>query len=297
VPAVTVLRGRLDSSFASRCAISFVSLQGLDRAMVIASQAFTAVIPLLILLSAVLPAGGSSAVSDTLIRRFGLSGEAAVSVELMFEDSAATSIGLGSLLLLVFSGVTLAGRLQRMYVQAWQLEPPKGVRASVNAALGLGALLAEIAILYLLRAVARALPFDRLPFDWVVSTPLSIAASLFIWTSIPWLLLDRRVGWRRLLPAGALTGTLIAVYGVATTLYMPRLFENYSEQYGLFGVTIALVGWLLCISLILVVATVVAAELDRAPEPWARRLRTRLDGDRAAPGALVGSPDEGGDRP
>ena len=51
------------------------------------------------------------------------------------------------------------------------------------------------------------------------------------------------------------------------------MLESYSERYGLFGVTLALVGWLLAISFIVVAATVVAAELDRAPEPWARRLR------------------------
>ena len=54
---------------------------------------------------------------------------------------------------------------------------------------------------------------------------------------------------------------------------MPRLMTSYSERYGLFGVTIALVGWLLCISFILVASTVVAGEFDRAPEAWATRIR------------------------
>ena len=71
---------------------------------------------------------------------------------------------------------------------------------------------------------------------------------------------------------------------------------SYSERYGLFGVTIALVGWLLCISFIIVGTTVVAAELDRAPESWATRLRypwteSQLRPDRAPSrgGAGVGS--------
>ena len=97
-----------------------------------------------------------------------------------------------------------------------------------------------------------------------------------LWTSVPWLLLDRRIPWRRLLPAGALTAVGAGIYGVATTIYMPRLMESNSERYGLFGVTLSLVGWLLCIALIMVAATVVAAEFDRAPERWARRLRARF---------------------
>ena len=115
-----------------------------------------------------------------------------------------------------------------------------------------------------------------LPFDWLLGLPLSAGASLVLWTSVPYLLLDRRIPWRRLLPGGALAGLSSSLYGVATTIYMPRLMETYSERYGLFGVTIALVSWLLCLSFIVVAATVVAAEFDRTPERWAQRLRAWL---------------------
>jgi uncharacterized BrkB/YihY/UPF0761 family membrane protein len=77
-------------------------------------------------------------------------------------------------------------------------------------------------------------------------------------------------------PLGVLTSVCTTVYGVASTIYMPRLLETYSLRYGLFGVTLALVGWLLAISFIVVAATAVAAEFDRAPDPWARRIRRRL---------------------
>ena len=73
------------------------------------------------------------------------------------------------------------------------------------------------------------------------------------------------------------------LYGVATSIYMPPLMESYSERYGLFGVTISLVGWLLCISFIVVAATVIAVEFDRAPDGGrqpadaARHRRNRTD--------------------
>jgi hypothetical protein len=63
---------------------------------------------------------------------------------------------------------------------------------------------------------------------------------------------------------------------VASTIYMPRLMDAYSERYGIFGVTLALVGWLLCVALILVIATVVAAEFDRSQGRLACRFRVRL---------------------
>jgi membrane protein len=91
------------------------------------------------------------------------------------------------------------------------------------------------------------------------------------------------------MPTGALTAACAGVYALATTVYMPRLMATYSLRYGLFGVTLALIGWLLCIAFIFVGTTVLAAEFDRAPDRWATRLRDRLGlgqrvGDRAAEG-------------
>jgi membrane protein len=67
-----------------------------------------------------------------------------------------------------------------------------------------------------------------------------------------------------------------AAYSSASTIYMPRMMEANSERYGLFGVTLALVGWLLAVSLILVFVTVVGAEFDRSEGWFARRVRSWL---------------------
>jgi membrane protein len=182
------IRRRLEATFIGRCVGSFIALQGIDRAMVIASQALTALIPLLILSSTLAPP-------------------------------------------------------DRRDQQAWRLEAIPGVRGSLNTALGLAALLLEIALLYLARPLVRALPIN-----WVLGVPISILTGLLLWTSIPWLLLDRRVDWRRLVPAGLLGTACSGVYTLASTVYMPRLIDTYSERYGLFGVTLALLGWLLCVA-------------------------------------------------
>ena len=246
---------------------------------------FTALIPLLLLVSALAPADRSDLVSNAIIGKFGLRGDAADSVHQLFARSGNASIGVLSIVLLVFSGVSLTRRLQRMYLQAWRLDRLPGVRGSAYAAVGLAALLVEIGLLALLRKLVRALPFD-----WVLGAPVSLLAGLVLWTSIPWLLLDRRVPFRRLLPAGALTAVTAGLYGVASTVYMPHAMETYSQRYGLFGVTVALVGWLLCSALILVAATVVAAEVDRAPEAWARRFEARWRLEPDAPTAEMAEP-------
>ena len=277
--------------FPRRCLRSFFAIQGIDRATVIASQAFTALIPLVILTSAMLPTENHSSMADAIVRKFALTGDSATAVQTVFAPSGEASIGLLSLLLLLMSAISLSRRLQRMYLEAWQLPRAPSVRASLYAAVALGALLLELVLLSFIRSLLR-----EIPFDWAAGLTGSLLSSIVVWTSIPWLLLNRRVAWQRLLPAGILAGVLSTLWGYATTVYMPALMTSYSDRYGLFGVTIALVGWLLCISFIIVASTVVAAELDRAPESWATRLRypwteSQLRPDRAPSrgGAGVGS--------
>ena len=102
--------------------------------MVIASQALTALVPLLLLISSLAPADRRDVVSRALIRRFELSGDAADAVREVFARPVGTSsIGLLSVVILLFSGVSLARRIQRMYRDAWRLEAVPGVRDSLNS--------------------------------------------------------------------------------------------------------------------------------------------------------------------
>ena len=75
---------RLWGSFLGRCVRRFLSMQGLDRCIVLSSQCFTALIPLLILVSTLAPAGAEDVVAQTLITKFGLDGSAADAVEQLF---------------------------------------------------------------------------------------------------------------------------------------------------------------------------------------------------------------------
>jgi membrane protein len=245
--------------------------------MAIAAQAFTALIPLLLLVSALSPSDSRNLVSDTMIDKFDLRGSAADAVRELFDTPGQSSIGILSVVLLVFSGVSLTRRLQRTYQQAWRLAPVPGIRASVNAMVGLTTLVLEIVLLSLVRSLV-----ETLPFQWTTGAPVALLASVLLWTSVPWLLLDRRIRWRRLLPGGVLTAVCTSIYGIATSIYMPRLIATNSARYGLFGVTLSLVGWLLCIAIVVVAVTAVATEFDRAPEPWARRIRARLGVEAAA---------------
>ncbi|MGY1733532.1 YhjD/YihY/BrkB family envelope integrity protein [Geodermatophilus sp. SYSU D01045] len=271
VRGLGAVTGRLATTFPGRCVAAFLEQRGIDRAMAVSAQAFTALIPLLLLVSLLAPGGDGPLVADIVIDRFRLTGAAAADVQKLFASAGDAGIGVLSVVLLVFSAVSLARRLQRMYQQAWGLPPRTGLRGSVDALLGIAALLLMIVLLSFLHGLVAPGSVPR-----VLGWTGHVLASCLLWTSIPWLLLGGRLPWRRLLPTGVLAAVCSALYAVATAVYMPLLMESYSRRYGLFGVTLALVGWLLCIAVIAVVTTIAGAEFDRAPEPWARRLRGRL---------------------
>jgi membrane protein len=210
-------------------------------------------------------------VAHTITVKLGLTGNSADAVNQLFHipSAAASSISVASAVLLVYSGVSFTRRLQKMYLAAWGQEKA-GMRGGLFAALGLLALLAEVAILYGITSVVR-----KLPVDWLLMIPLSAVTGLVLWTSIPYLLLNRQVHWRRLLAAGGLAATAMALFGTATTLYMPSLIERYTSDFGLFGVTIAIIGWLLAAAGMVVASTAIGAEFDTSLAPWALSLKAR----------------------
>jgi uncharacterized membrane protein YvlD (DUF360 family)/uncharacterized BrkB/YihY/UPF0761 family membrane protein len=269
---VSELIERLQGSFLGRCLSRFVRMAGLDRCIVLSSQAFTALIPLLILMSTLAPDDQSSAAASTLVRKFDLTGDAAAAVNELFATPAGATSGvsISSALLLLFSGVSFTRRMQTMYRAAWDQEK-MGIRGGLFAALGLLAMLTEILVLYGIREFVRQL---SLAWLWVI--PMSVATGLVLWTSIPYLLLNRQVHWRRLLVAGGATALGTALFGIATTVYMAPLVTQYTEEFGLFGITIALIGWLLGASVVLVSCTAIGAEFDFSHGPLIRRIKTRL---------------------
>src|SRR4051794_24119222 len=147
---------RLETTFAGRCAREFIALQGFDRAVVLASQALTALIPLLLLVSAAAPAGHGDGVSRALVTRFHLEGDAAASVEQLFAHSGSGAVGVFSGFLLLFSGVSLTRRMQRMYRQARRLGSPRRAGPGVHPRLGPSGLARGRRAAHVARAPLRA---------------------------------------------------------------------------------------------------------------------------------------------
>ena len=132
-------------------------------------------------------------------------------------ESATGTVSTFSALLLLISGTSFTRRFQRMYRAAYEQEK-RGIRSGVYSTLGLIVMLVEVFVLYAARA-----PWSPTSRSAGCSpVPVAVVTGAIIWTSIPYLLLNREVHWRRLVFGGVVAAIATAAYSVASTIYMPR---------------------------------------------------------------------------
>ncbi len=236
----------------------FVAVQGIDRAMAIAAQGYSAFLPLLIVYASLLPRSDNKSFADLLIKRFELTGSSAASVQQAFAPSGAveSSVTALGILLLLVSTLAFTRGLQRLYEGAYGL-PTLGVRNTLRALLWL----TTIAAIVTLRPV--------------VVEPLSgwllVAATLIIgtvtWLLTPYLLLGRRVRPLRLLPAAILSAIGMAGVGVWSVIWMPHTLATSAAQFGIIGIGFAMLTWFVAVAAVLVVTTTGGATIA---ERWIR---------------------------
>ena len=95
---------------------------------------------------------------------------------------------------------------------------------------------------------------------------VSIAFSTGLWLMTPWILVGKRISWRRLLPQALLTAASLAAFAAASVLYMPHAVSAASVQFGVIGVAFALLSWLFVAAFILVVTAALGATLVERPQ-------------------------------
>ncbi|WP_433727656.1 YhjD/YihY/BrkB family envelope integrity protein [Actinoplanes sp. CA-051413] len=254
------LLARAESSLPVRCLIRFGAINGRDRALVLGGQAFTTIIPLLIVVAAAASRQGPTALADSLAARFRVTGASAEAIRALFErpPGATGAITLAGVAVLLFSLLSLTRSLQRAYEAAWQL-PAIGVRGTLNGMTAIGLLLSSLFVLSLLVGLLRQVPAGS-----VLAFVLRVVTSTAVWLLLQSLLLSRRVPMRRLLPGSVLAGAGSAVLSVYSALWMPRLIENNAGRYGIIGITFAMLTWLIVVCFAVVTIAAISAEMGGA---------------------------------
>jgi membrane protein len=253
-----------------RLARLFVEIDGRDRILMLAGQAFIAVIPLLIVVATVSGTGGSSAVGGYLVRRFALDGSAEESVRILFDrpPEATGGITLLSLVVLLWTSNSFARSLQRTFASAWGL-PRSGVRGTGLRTVGLAVLLV---VLFGTSWLGNAL--EEGPLLGVVVVLVQLAVLVGGWALASHLMLARRVPVRRLFPGAVASAVVQLLVGWGTAIWLPGLVTRNADNYGVIGAALALVSWLIVVS-----ATIVAsAVLGRVLAPTDERTAVRTGG-------------------
>jgi membrane protein len=246
----------------------FIGIEGTQQATILGAQAFTSMIPFVVVASAIAP--GGSDIADSIIDRFGLDGRSADSVRSLFASAGETESAVTwvSIFILILATLSFTRALQRVFQRAYGQEP--GGLSDVRRGLGwLAAFAGWVTISSPLRGALEDVG------GVVFAVALATVTGFFLWLWTPMILL-RGQNWRRLAPGAAVSGLLGALLGVASSIYVPLVMTWSADRYGLIGIAFAIQSWLLVLAFVVVIGAVVGAVVvDRFGDLNVRRLRER----------------------
>jgi membrane protein len=246
-----------------------VEVRFVDRIVILAAQAFSAALPLLIVVSTISPHPGGDSPAAYLARRVGLAPDGVSSLQVVVAPppSARASIGVLSVVLGLLTATSFARALQRSYELAWRL-PRAGLRAAWRPLALVVGLALYVELLFLFGRLVRGVPAGTRLEDLV-----TFAGGWALWTGAGWILLGGRVRLRLLAAGGFLTAVGFAVLRRLSAFFLPDLVASNQRQYGLLGVAFTLFSWLWACAFVIVVATVVGALLAEDPGRLGRLIR------------------------
>jgi membrane protein len=238
-----------------------VEVRFLDRTVILAAQAFSAILPLFIVVATISPQPGGDSPGVFMARRLGLTAEDVSSLQSVVAPppSARASIGIVGVVLALLTATSFARALQRSHELAWRL-PRTGLRAAWRPLALVIGLAVYVELLFLFGRLVRGVPAGTLVEDLV-----TFAGGWALWTGSGWILLGGRVRLRLLAAGGLLTTVGFTVLRRLSAIYLPTLVASNQQQYGLLGVAFTLYSWLSACAFIIVVATVVGAVLAEDP--------------------------------
>ena len=239
----------------------------LDRSVALGAKAFVSFFPALIVVASFTPPSVRTSIMETITRRAGVSGDGLSTVKEAFatSDDIRRATGIVGLLFTFFYINSFTAALGRVYTRAWR-RPRSG--GATRYAIGAGWLIGLVAYFALIGGLRSLLGSGP---QVTVFGLVAWCAAIGLWWVTPWLMLHRQVKLRVLGPSALLTGTGLAVYAATASLWMPRTVTENQNQFGFFGVALALVTWLTGACMIIVVGACTAPVLAEDPG-WIGRM-------------------------
>jgi membrane protein len=104
---------------------------------------------------------------------------------------------------------------------------------------------------------------------------VTVAATTSVWWFSVWFLHLGEVRGRVLLPTGLVTSLLMTVFVLSATMWMPRVVTTNAEQFGVFGIAVALVTWFTGAAICVLVGACVGPVLAEDTGPTGELIRGR----------------------
>jgi membrane protein len=221
-----------------------------DRAMTLAGQAFTSILPVMILLSAI---PGKGVVDDAL------DGYDLTSTDLAIgpagvQDAAVTFGLIGAVMTLV-SATSFSRALDRMYSRVWDV-PRLTMKQSWRWLVVILAVVIGVVIQIVLPSLRDVWSVGA-AVDFGVELMLGFALWAVLWFGIAWLLTSGQVNVRCLLVNAAITAAGLSALVVATHVGLSKVVASATAQFGVLGVIFTVISWLFVFSAIVIAATVI----------------------------------------
>lgn len=246
----------LRPAFVLRVLTRFQRVAGFDRAIALASTAFTALIPLAIVASGLLPHVDAEDAAQSIINRYGLTGGGAEAVRDVLSPAGGTGTNVSVIgaVLLVIAILSFSRSVQRLIEQTWELKP-LSVRNTPNDLLWILGLVAYVAFSWWIHGLVdtgRA----QIPGNVVL---LPATAIFLIWSGR--VLSARRIERLSLMPFGVLGAVVLAIYFTGAAVYLPHAFSSYASRYGVVGAVLAMISALFGMMVVVVACAAVGREV------------------------------------
>ena len=240
-----------------------------DRSVALAGKAFVSFFPLAIVVAAFMPPSVRSAILAAITSQLGLRGEAWTLTRQAFVsvDDIRRATGVLGLVMTFFFASSFTTALQRVYLRAWRR--PRNLKVG-SYTRGLAWLAGMLVYMIVTGALGEALG-DGLGLG--VFIVLTAAATTAWWWFSAWYLLLGHVRWRVLLPTAVISTVATLGYALSAAVWMPYTVTKNSNQFGFFGIALALVTWFSGASLCLIVGACAGSVLAQDPGPIGRLVR------------------------
>ena len=247
----TTARSR-SGQFSLRVARDLGSIQLVDRGMTIAAHVFTSILPILIvagaLRSRLAPQSG-----PILAEHLGLDETTAQVLQKSLPGGAQElrATGVIGVILLVIAATSFARALERSLHTIWRT-PTISIKFAWRWLAAVTAVVIGLAFVVATRIIVRG--------DGPVPV-IEFFAEVVLWGALwwiaCWIVINRRISLRKLLPGALLAGIGFAIAGLFGRVFLPPLLADSATRFGVLGMAFTYIGWLLVLSCILLISLTV----------------------------------------